>query len=368
MSTTLLGVGGKSMCRVAGGVTGPSDWSRSAAPSVLHFYTNVSPDTRIGKVVCGAGQSQMMAYGAGDEEYDPRYAQLALSTPSTPASGNRTPLRTPGSTPHTPFLHPNTAAFPLPSSTGVSGSPPPFLQQHKGESTVSSKSPSQISLATSPSATKPSAPFYTNLAKSLSTFIARTSAYPNEAPHRVLRRLTTVPYGLRGTTNTLKESSKWPSFMEGRSRTLPSSTSTCSIPTNLSTAAHTAELTHSRYSSSEITTRVSSTRSAALNEETVSSSISSILHDAQHSSSNNSEHGDAVLTLPRRSKSKFFRCERVYINTPPRPSGSLPDNFFRRLHAKYGEASLPASTAESPKSKSLKRCKKENDPGDIEMM
>nr|WCJ14479.1 tyrosine kinase insulin receptor [Callinectes sapidus] len=370
VSTTLLGC--KSMCRVAGGVTGPSDWSRSAAPSVLHFYTNVSPDARPGKVLCGAGHSPMVMYGASDDERDLRYAQLALSTPSTPASGSRTPLRTPGSTPHTPFLHPNTAAFPLPSSLGVAGSPPPFLKQDKGESPVSSKTPSQVSLATLPSAAKPkpSPPFYTNLARSLSTFITRTS-HSHEAPHKLLRRLPTVPYGLRGTTNTLKESSKWPSFMEGRSRTLPSSTSTCSIPTNLSSAAHTAELTHSRYSSSEITMRVPSRTSAVLNEETASSSLSSILHDAQHSSSNNSEHGDAVHTLsslPQRSKSKFFRCERVYINTPPRASGSLPDNFFRRLHADYAEVSLPASAAESPKSKSLKRCKKENDPGDIEMM
>lgn len=376
--SALVGVGRPGLQRVAECMPGPSERRSSEAPSYLHFYTNISPDAPLlGQVLWGSSQSPVTLHEANGTNRDVSYVQLALSTPSTPASGGRTPLRTPASTPHSPLLHPHTASVPSPSSPATSRLLPQSLPSQR-QGSISSRTSSQNDLsATSPNA-KPSIPFYSNLTRSLSTIVSKSS---NEADsHQPFLGLASGPHGLSAAGSTFTVPSKWFSYSESRSTTLPTSASTCSIPAKPSRKTQHVVVIQNSFSPTRYATPVPSEASKAFSEESIISLPSSTSQEAPHTSSSNSEVEGAVptiATLPHRSKSKFFRCERVYINTLPRVSGSLPESFFRSLQGEYAEPFFPASrpyspesptAPESPKAGRSKRRRGKHELDEIEMI
>lgn len=350
-SSALMGLGRPGFQRVAECMPGPSEQRSSEAPSYLHFYTNISPDAPLlGQVLWGSSQSPVTLHEASGTNRDVSYVQLALSTPSTPASGSKTPLRTPVSTPHSPFLHPHAASVPSPSSPATSGFLSRPLPSHR-QGSITSRTSSQNDLSTTSPNAEASIPFYSNLTRSLSTIVSKSS---NEAdPHQPFRGLSTGPHGLSATGSTFTVPSKWFSYTESRSTTLPTSASTCSIPARPSRKNQHVVLIQSSFSPARYATPAPSEASEAFSEESIISLPSSTSQEAPHTSSSNSEVEGAVptiATLPHQSKSKFFRCEKVYINTLPRVSGSLPESFFRRLHGEYTEPFFSPSRAYSPRS------------------
>lgn len=376
-STALVGVNRPRLQRVTECMPGLSERRSSEAPSYLHFYTNVSPDAPLlGQVLWGESQNPVTLHEANGATRDVSYVQLALSTPSTPASGGRTPRRTPTSTPHSPFLHPHTAAVPSPSSPATSGILPRSLPSHRNGA-VSPRTSSQNDLSVTSQSAQPSIPFYSNLTRSLSTIVSKTSTQTTTDSHQSLRRLGPGPHGLSTAGSTFTMPSNWFSYTESRSTTLPSSASTCSIPAKPSSKTQHVVLIQSSFSSARYATPVPSEASKAFSEESMISLPSSTSQEVPYTSSSNSEADGAVpmlATLPHRSKSKFFPCERVYINTLQRVSGSLPESFFRSLQGDYTEPFFPASSAYSPKSPkspktgSSKRRKGEHEADEIEMM
>lgn len=357
-------------------MVGPSERKSSEAPSYFHFYTNLSPDAPLlDQVLWGADHSSVSLQETKNLKRDVSYAQLALSSPSTPASGGRTPLRTPVSTPHSPFLHPHTASVPSPCSPGSPASfLPKFLHSRRYGSFRSPQRSSQNNPFQASSSSKSSVPFYTNLARSLSTIVSKSSTQASS--QQPLKRFATESHGPGGTGSTCTVPSKWFSYSEGHSATLPSFASTCSVPANISSKAKHVLLIQSSFSPSQHTP-VPSKASKVFSNESIISLPSSTSHAVPLSSSSSSEIDTAVptaSTLPHRSNSKLFKCERVYINTLPRVSVSLPESFLKSFQREDKEPSLPTSSTCSPKSpksptsRKLKRRKGDHGPDEIEMM
>nr|ANC28181.1 tyrosine kinase insulin receptor [Sagmariasus verreauxi] len=137
-----------------------------------HLYSNFdSEELHFGQRLQAGGASQMAPPGGlptlliPQDYRELRYAQLQLSTPSTPASGSHTPSScplTPSSNPQTPFLHPHSGLWPSPTCPSLQRSVSPLALNSPGSSPTLLNS-SQTSVKSRASSPKLMRALYSNL-------------------------------------------------------------------------------------------------------------------------------------------------------------------------------------------------------------
>lgn len=159
-----------------------------------HLYSNFdTEELRFGqRFHTGGGVGGQVAQPVGlptllmPQDYrELRYAQLQLSTPSTPASGSHTPSScplTPSSNPQTPFLHPHTL-WPSPTTPGLQRVMSPLALTSPGSSPTFINA-SQTSVKSHSLSPKLLRAFYSNL-QSLSSLQTASALVLSPTPLKV---------------------------------------------------------------------------------------------------------------------------------------------------------------------------------------
>ncbi|XP_071545123.1 insulin-like growth factor 1 receptor [Panulirus ornatus] len=217
-ATTFLG-------RTPDGAGGPGDPServgagdtRLEPPVKRHLYSNFDAQQELhfserlqaGGGVQTAHPAALPTLLIPHDSRELRYAQLQLSTPSTPASGTHTPSSgpvTPSSNPQTPFLRPHSSSlWPSPASPVIQRSPSPFAHTPQGGSSPTLMNTSQNSVKSRSSSPKLMPAFYSNLQGLTSSEDASTLA-PSITPPGAGSRL---PVGTRSHGNATGERFRW---------------------------------------------------------------------------------------------------------------------------------------------------------------